>query len=401
MLVAGDPVGARAELPGLVRETCAFAASRGLRVAALGASPNLVALYRQAGFRSLYLGDEAIVDTRSFSLEGRSIGKVRQSVSRAEAAGYRAALIDHDRLDDGTIEELERVSERWRNGAPERGFSMAMDSLRGTHQVGSSIVAATDGDGRIRAFIHFVPAYGRAAMSLSFMRRDRGTPNGLMEFVVVRAIQLLGERGMVEVSLNFAAFARWLSAPAGRLERGLGRAVSLANPFFQIESLLRFNAKFGPRWEPRYLVYERRCWLPRVGLAALRIEGQLPKALVLNRRWAGVFFAALGGGARTVGGLAPPLVALAPGRPPLGSSVGRLRRGACRSATGHGVCASHRPAGRSFAAATGALLLADAWFDVVTAGGARDRWPAVAFAVLGEIPLAILCFALARPERGG
>ena len=60
-----------------------------------------------------------------------------------------------------------------------------------------------------------------------------------------------------------------------------------------------------------------------------------------------------------------------------------------------------RPVSRSFAAATGALLLADAWFDVVTAGGARDRWLAVAFAVLGEIPLAILCFALARPGQGG
>jgi hypothetical protein len=401
MLVAGDPVGARAELPGLVRETCAFAASRGLRVAALGASPNLVALYRQAGFRSLYLGDEAIVDTRSFSLEGRSIGKVRQSVSRAEAAGYRAALIDHDRLDDGTIEELERVSERWRNGAPERGFSMAMDSLRGTHQVGSSIVAATDGDGRIRAFIHFVPAYGRAAMSLSFMRRDRGTPNGLMEFVVVRAIQLLGERGMVEVSLNFAAFARLALCARGQA-RARARPGRVAG-----EPLL-------PDREPVALQREVRTTmgasLPRLRTTVLAPAGRprrstdrraAAEALVLNRRWAGVFFAALGGGARTVGGLAPPLVALAPGRPPLGSSVGRLRRGACRSATGHGVCASHRPAGRSFAAATGALLLADAWFDVVTAGGARDRWPAVAFAVLGEIPLAILCFALARPERGG
>ena len=153
---------------------------------------------------------------------------------------------------------------------------MAMDSLRGAHQAGSAIVAARDCDGRIRAFIHFVPAYGRAAMSLSFMRRDRGTPNGLMEFVVVSAIQLLGERGVDEVSLNFATFARWLSAPPGRVERGLGRAVSPANPFFQIESLLRFNAKFEPRWEPRYLVYERRRWLPRVGLAALRTEGQLP-----------------------------------------------------------------------------------------------------------------------------
>ena len=277
MLVAGDPVGAHGELPGLVSETCAFAASRGLRVAALGASPNLVTLYREAGFRSLYLGDEAIVDTRSFSLEGRSIRKVRQSVSRAETAGYHAELLDHDRLDERTIEELEHVSERWRDGVPERGFSMAMDSLRGGHQAGSAIVAARDSDGRIRAFIHFVPAHGRPAMSLSFMRRDRDTPNGLMEFVVVRAIQLLGERGVEEVSLNFAAFARWLSAPAGGLERALGRAVSLANPYFQIESLLSFNAKFGPRWEPRYLVYERRRWLPRVGLAALRIEGQLPK----------------------------------------------------------------------------------------------------------------------------
>ena len=277
MLVAGDPVGAHGELPGLVSETCAFAASRGLRVAALGASPNLVTLYREAGFRSLYLGDEAIVDTRSFSLEGRSIRKVRQSVSRAETAGYHAELLDHDRLDERTIEELEHVSERWRDGAPERGFSMAMDSLRGGHQAGSAIVAARDSDGHIRAFIHFVPAHGRPAMSLSFMRRDRDTPNGLMEFVVVRAIQLLGERGVEEVSLNFAAFARWLSAPAGGLERALGRAVSLANPYFQIESLLSFNAKFGPRWEPRYLVYKRRRGLPRVGLAALRIEGQLPK----------------------------------------------------------------------------------------------------------------------------
>jgi hypothetical protein len=58
-----------------------------------------------------------------------------------------------------------------------------------------------------------------------------------------------------------------------------------------------------------------------------------------------------------------------------------------------------RSVGRTFAAATGALLLADAWFDVVTAEAGRDRWLAVVLAVLGEIPLAILCFVLARPAR--
>ncbi len=153
---------------------------------------------------------------------------------------------------------------------------MAMDSVRGDHHAGSVVVLARDSAGAVRAFLHFVPSYGRPAMSLSFMRRDRATPNGLTEFLVVRAIELLRDRGIEELSLNFAAFGRWLGRPEGRLERALGRVVTLGNRFFQIESLYRFNVKFEPRWEPRYLVFESRLGLPRVGLAALRIEGQLP-----------------------------------------------------------------------------------------------------------------------------
>jgi lysyl-tRNA synthetase, class II len=277
LLIAGDPVGVRASFADLLSDTCAFAEARGLQVAAIGTSRRLLPVYRRAGLRPLYLGDEAIVDTLSFSLEGRWIRKVRQSVARAESSGYSAELLDYEQLDQATLEELEQVSARWRGGAAERGFSMAMDSMRGAHHAGSVVVAARDAGGRIRAFVHLVPSHGRPAMSLSFMRRERDTPNGLMEFVVVRAIELLRERGVEEISLNFAAFARWIARPGGRVEGALGRAVSLANPFFQIESLHRFNAKFGPRWEPRYLVFERSRSLPRVALAALRVEGQLPK----------------------------------------------------------------------------------------------------------------------------
>jgi lysyl-tRNA synthetase class 2 len=109
------------------------------------------------------------------------------------------------------------------------------------------------------------------------MRRDLDTPNGLTEFMVARAMELLRERGVEEASLNFAAFARLMHSPSGPLERALGRLAALFNPYFQIESLYRFNAKFFPRWEPRYLVYEGPLGLPRAGLAAMWAEGQLPK----------------------------------------------------------------------------------------------------------------------------
>ena len=71
------------------------------------------------------------------------------------------------------------------------------------------------------------------------------------------------------------AFARVMHSPECRMDRLLGRVAAWFNPFFQIESLYRFNAKFSPRWEPRYLVYEGAAGLARAGLAAMRAEGQL------------------------------------------------------------------------------------------------------------------------------
>ena len=65
---------------------------------------------------------------------------------------------------------------------------------------------------------------------------------------------------------------RWSAALAKRLDR-----------FFQIESLYRFNAKFFPRWEPRYAIYEGRFGLPRMALAGMWAEGQLPKPQLARR----------------------------------------------------------------------------------------------------------------------
>jgi lysyl-tRNA synthetase class 2 len=277
LLCSGDPVGQEHSFPTLLAELGAFAEVRGLKLGLVGTSERLCPLYEALGLRALYLGDEAIIELDRFSLDGRPIRKVRQSVTRLSKAGYRAELRELHTLEPSTLEQLELVVERGRQGAPERGFSMALDSLQGDHREDTLVVLASDPEGRIRGVLHFVPCYGRAAVSLSFMRRDPETPNGLMEFMVARACELLRERGVEELSLNFAAFARWLHSPQKRSERFLGRLVALGNPFFQIESLYRFNAKFFPRWEPRFLVYEGALGLPRASVAALWAEGQLWK----------------------------------------------------------------------------------------------------------------------------
>jgi lysyl-tRNA synthetase, class II len=277
LLLSGDPVGPDDALEALLADLKAFAHTRGLKLAALGASERLLPLWERLGLRTMYLGDEAIIEVGEFSLEGRAIRKVRQSVSRLRKAGFVAELHRVSELGPEVAAEVEDVLERGREGAPERGFSMAMDSVHGDHDQDTLVVLARDEHRAVRGVLHFVPCYGRSAMSLSFMRRDPSTPNGLTEFMVVSAVELLRERGVDEMSLNFAAFARWIHSPERPAERAFGKLLALGNRFFQIESLYRFNAKFFPRWQPRYLVYEGAFGLPRASLAAMWAEGQIPK----------------------------------------------------------------------------------------------------------------------------
>ncbi len=277
MVVSGDPVGDPASIPGLIVEAIDHAELHDLRFAAVGASEETRRVYAQAGLHALYIGDEAIVDTGAFSLEGRAIRKVRQSVHRVERAGFVIEAVELAQADDELLAELEHVSALWRGGAAERGFSMALDRIGGPGQEDTVLVIARDAEGAVAGFIHFVPSYGLAAMSLTSMRRRPDTPNGLMEALIVRSVALLRERGVRQVSLNFAAFGRYLREPQGPLEQALAHVLGVADRWFQIERLYRFNAKFAPQWQPRYLIYQSTSSLPRSALAVLWLEGQAPK----------------------------------------------------------------------------------------------------------------------------
>ena len=276
LVVSGDPVGAEDALPELLAKLARFAEQRGLRLAAMGVSTSTKPLFEQLGLRSLYLGDEAIVDTRAFSLEGRPIRKVRQSVSRLEKHGYSTNIAAVSALEHAVIAEAEKAAVAWLGDTDERGFSMALDADIASHQE-TLLVLARDGAGELSGVLQLVPTYGRAAVSLSMMRRHPDAPNGLTEYMIVKAIEDLSTRGIEELSLNFAAFARLLHSPEGVGERLFRRLLKLADSFFQIERLYRFNDKFNPHWEPRYLMHEGPLNLPRTALATLWVEGQLPK----------------------------------------------------------------------------------------------------------------------------
>jgi lysyl-tRNA synthetase class 2 len=277
-LASGDPIGDPEAWPGAIEPWLAEAREHGWIPAVMGASEEAGTIYSRHGLDALELGDEALVETAEFTLEGRAMRTVRQAYNRVKRAGYRVRIRRHEDIPAAEMAYLLERADDWRDGATERGFSMALGRLGDPEDGRCVMLECTDAEGELRAVLSFVP-WGPGGLSLDLMRRDRDAENGLMEFMVIELLRRAREIEITQVSLNFAMFrsvfergARLGAGPVLRLWRSL---LSFFSRWWQIESLYRANAKYRPIWEPRFLLFEKSADLLRIGVASARAEGFL------------------------------------------------------------------------------------------------------------------------------
>ncbi|GGR25622.1 membrane protein [Streptomyces cinereoruber] len=277
-LASGDPIGDPEAWPGAIEPWLAEAREHGWIPAVMGAGEEAGTIYARHGLDALELGDEAIVETDEFTLDGRAMRTVRQAFNRVKRAGYEVRIRRHEDIPAEEMAELVRKADDWRDGATERGFSMALGRLGDPGDGRCVMLECTDAEGELRALLSFVP-WGPRGLSLDLMRRDREAENGLMEFMVIELLQRGGEIGITQVSLNFAmfrsVFERGSKLGAGPVLRMWRSLLGFFSRWWQIESLYRANAKYRPIWEPRFMLFEKSADLLRIGLAAGRAEGFL------------------------------------------------------------------------------------------------------------------------------
>lgn len=292
MLASGDPIGDVEAWPGAIERFMDEAKAHSWTPAVMGCSETGGEVWtRETGLDALELGDEAVVDVADFSLAGRAMRNVRQMVKRIERAGYETRVRRVRDLGEAELDRIRRAADDWRGTDTERGFSMALGRIGDPADGDCLIATAHKADqpgphGDLKAILHFVP-WGTDGASLDLMRRDRSADPGMNELLIVAALQAAPRLGIRRVSLNFAMFrsalARGEKIGAGPVLRAWRGLLVFLSRWFQIESLYKFNAKFRPRWEPRFVVYRASGDLPRIGFAAMQAEGFVNLALPLPR----------------------------------------------------------------------------------------------------------------------
>ena len=281
-LASGDPIGVESVWPDAIAVWLADCEAHGWTPAVLGCGRTGGTAYRRSGLDVIELGDEAVVDTTTFTLQDRPMRGVRQAVNRMRRAGYTCTAVRQRDVASGYLAAVVHAADAFRDGSVERGFSMALSRLGDPADGDCLLVLAHDTQGHLRGLLQFVP-WGTGGLSLDLMRGDRGADNGLTELMVVTAIEAVPALGVRRLSLNFAVlrsvFARAEELGAGPVLRLWHRLLQMISKLSQIESLYRANAKYQPTWQPRYLCFPTARDLPRIAFAALTAEAFLPAGL--------------------------------------------------------------------------------------------------------------------------
>jgi lysyl-tRNA synthetase, class II len=285
-LASGDPIGDPEAWPGAIAVYRRLVEEYGWTPAVIGCSELGATVFkREYDLSALALGDEAVVDVDDFTLDGRPMRGVRQACTRVARAGYELRVRRVRDLSAAEISELVRAADAWRGDAVERGFSMALSRL-GDPADADCVVASAYHAGALAGFLHFVP-WGCRGLSLDLMRRDRAADNGLNEFMIAKVIEAAPQLGIERVSLNFAAFRdaieRGERIGAGPILRAWRWVLVFASRWWQIETLYRFNVKFRPYWEPRFISFPSSRDIPRIAIAALEAEAFIVRPHKLKR----------------------------------------------------------------------------------------------------------------------
>jgi lysyl-tRNA synthetase, class II len=278
MLASGDPIGDPEAWPGAIGPFLEEAARHAWAPAVMGCSELGAEVWcREGNLTALELGDEAVVNVADFSLSGRSMRNVRQMVNRVAKHGYVAEVRRVGDIPQREVDAIVRAADSWRGSQTERGFSMALGRIGALGDENCVLATATE-DGVIRAVLQLVP-WGTDGLSLDLMRRDKAAQPGLNDFLIVETIKAATGLGVKRISLNFAVFRAALERGerigAGPVLRAWRSVLIFLSKWFQIESLYKFNAKFGPVWQPRFFVFPSTRDAPRIAVAALEAEAFL------------------------------------------------------------------------------------------------------------------------------
>ena len=268
----GDPMGPMDEVGPLIEQFRRLCALNDWTPAVYQAHPEMLELYQAQGWRSLCIGEDAVVELEAFRLQGALGKRLRPPVNRFQRLGYQVEVLRS--FDPAAmVRLLSPVNDQWlaRIGGREKCFSLGCFGEQALEQAWLGLLR--DSSARVVAFVTLNVRQGDHQAALDMMRSLADVPSGAMDALLVGVILELQRLGLQRFNLGLCPLRGLTTSACSSLEqRALARLAQVLERSTSLKGLEAFKQKFQPSWEPRHLVYASRTNLSEVITALMRLE---------------------------------------------------------------------------------------------------------------------------------
>jgi phosphatidylglycerol lysyltransferase len=254
-VVLEDPVGSdRKEMAKCIALFGKFCYENGLKDIYYRVPKESLDVYRLFSKRTLFIGQEGIVDLSSFTLEGGEKKSIRNAINKINDQGY-ITTVHTPPLKDGLIQQLKAVSEEWLkiSERDEIVFSQGMFVEKEIKQ--QVVITVGNHEEKIIAFLNIIPDYVKNEGTYDLLRKTKDAPNGIMDYIIVEMFKYFKSKNIQFVNLGFAPMSG-INDPHTFPERSMKFAYDKIRSFSQYKGLRDYKEKFNPLWSDKYLVYD-------------------------------------------------------------------------------------------------------------------------------------------------
>jgi phosphatidylglycerol lysyltransferase len=211
-------------------------------------------LFLEKGKRSMFIGQEAVVNLETFSLEGGSRKSLRNAINKIKDRGFRST-VHVPPIKDGILQKLKSVSDEWLDYTErhEIVFSQGMFDWQQLKQ--QTLITVENAEEKVIAFLNIIPDYFPLESTYDLMRKTADAPNGIMDYILIEMFNYLKTNQFKFVNLGFAPMSGMNDAHSFK-EKSVKFAYEKIRSFSQYKGLREFKDKYDPVWYNKYLVYD-------------------------------------------------------------------------------------------------------------------------------------------------
>src|SRR5664279_503009 len=210
-------------------------------------------VFNELSRKSLFLGQEGVVDLNAFSLEGGEKKSIRNALNKIKEQGYKTQ-VNRPPLRDGLIQKLRAVSDEWLKltDREEIVFSQGVFSEKEIKE--QTVITIENSEEKIIAFLNIIPDYVPNEGTYDLLRKTADAPNGIMDYILLELFNYFKTNGIQYINLGFAPMSG-LNDPHNFTEKSMKFAYEKIRSFSHYKGQRDYKDKFNPIWNDKYLIY--------------------------------------------------------------------------------------------------------------------------------------------------